>query len=81
MKKKGLIIAGIILIILAIAFVIYFKFSQSASFSITPDYPIKINLVPGAEAKTSIKIKVRKANPQVFSGVQKATNLVDTLKK
>jgi len=56
MKKKGLIIAGIILIILAIAFVIYFKFSQSASFSITPDYPIKINLVPGAEAKTSIKI-------------------------
>lgn len=57
MKKKWLIIAGIILIILALAIGIYFKFSQaSPSFSVSPDYPIKMNLVPGAEAKTSIKI-------------------------
>ncbi len=55
-KKKGLIIAGIILILLALAIVIYFKFSNSPDFKITPDYPIKMNLVPGAEAKTSIKI-------------------------
>ncbi|MEK6817209.1 MAG: hypothetical protein AABX80_00240, partial [Nanoarchaeota archaeon] len=56
MKKKGWIIAGIILIILALALVIYFKFSNSLDFKITPEYPIKMNLVPGAEAKTSIKI-------------------------
>ncbi|MEK6823773.1 MAG: hypothetical protein AABY06_01945 [Nanoarchaeota archaeon] len=56
MKKRGLIIAGIILIILALAIGIYFKFSSSSDFSITPDYPIKMNLVPGAEAKTLIKI-------------------------
>ncbi len=56
MKKRGLIIAGIILIVLASAFVIYFKFSNAPDFKITPDYPIKMNLVPGAEAKTSIKI-------------------------
>ena len=55
-KKKGLIIAGIILIILAVAVGIYFKFSQSPSFNITPDYPINMNLVSGAEARTSIKI-------------------------
>ena len=56
MKKKGLIIAGIILIILVIALGIYFKSSQPASFKITPDYPINLNLVSGAEARTSIKI-------------------------
>ena len=55
-KKKGLIIAGVILIVLAVAIGIYFKFSQSASFNITPDYPINMNLVSGAEARTSIKI-------------------------
>ena len=55
-KKKGLIIAGVILIVLAVAIGIYFKFSQSASFNITPDYPINLNLVSGAEARTSIKI-------------------------
>lgn len=56
-KKRGLIITGIILIILASAFVIYFKFYSSPNFiGISPDYPIKMNLVPGAEAKTSIKI-------------------------
>ncbi len=55
-KKKGLIITGIILIILALAIGIYFKFSNLPDFSIAPDYPIKMNLVPGAEAKTSIKL-------------------------
>ncbi len=56
MKKRGWIIAGIILIVLALAFVIYFKLSNSPDFKITPDYPIKMNLVPEAEAKSSIKI-------------------------
>src|SRR3989338_6710573 len=55
-KKKGLIIAGVILIVLAVAIGIYSKFSQSASFNITPDYPINLNLISGAEARTSIKI-------------------------
>ncbi len=56
-KKKGLIIAGIILIILALAIGIYFKFYQPfSSFSVSPDYPININLAPGTETRTSIKI-------------------------
>jgi len=55
-KKKWWIALIVILILLAVAMVIYFKFSQSKSFSITPDYPINLNLVSGAEARTSIKI-------------------------
>ena len=56
MKKKGWIALIVILIVLAIAIGIYFKFSQPASFKITPDYPINLNLISGAEARTSIKI-------------------------
>src|SRR3989338_5731418 len=55
-KKKWWIALIVILILLAVAMVIYFKFSQPKSFSITPDYPINLNLVSGAEARTSIKI-------------------------
>ena len=65
-KKKGLIIAGIILIVLAVAIGIYFKFSQSASFNITPDYPINLNLISGAEARTSIKITNNEKEPHNF---------------
>src|SRR3989344_6897490 len=56
MKKKGWIALIVILIVLAVAVGIYFKFSQPASFKITPDYPINLNLISGAEARTSIKI-------------------------
>src|SRR3989338_3730898 len=56
MKRKGWIALIVILIVLAIAIGIYFKFSQPASFKIIPDYPINLNLVSGAEARTSIKI-------------------------
>ncbi|MDP2672810.1 MAG: hypothetical protein Q8O84_03290 [Nanoarchaeota archaeon] len=56
MKKKGWIALIVILILLTVAVGIYFKFSQPASFSVTPDYPINLNLVSGAEAITSIKI-------------------------
>ncbi len=56
MKRKGWIALIVILIVLAVVVGIYFKFSQPASFKITPDYPINLNLVSGAEAKTSIKI-------------------------
>ena len=65
-KKKGLIIAGVILIVLAVAIGIYFKFSQSASFNITPDYPINLNLISGAEARTSIKITNNEKEPHNF---------------
>lgn len=56
MKKKWGIVFGI-LIVLALAVGIYFKFYNAPEFSVTPDYPIKINLVPGAEAKATITIK------------------------
>src|SRR3989344_188275 len=65
-KKKGLIIVGVILIVLAVAIGIYFKFSQSASFNITPDYPINLNLISGAEARTSIKITNNEKEPHNF---------------
>lgn len=57
MKKKGWIIAAASLVILVLVVGIYFKiFYNPLNFSLSPDYPIKMNLVPGTEAQTSIKI-------------------------
>lgn len=80
MKKRGRIIAGIILIILVLAFVIYFKFSPSPSFKITPDYPINLNLVSGAEARTSIKITNNEKEPHNFKigGLNEIASLSET---
>lgn len=58
MVKKGVkgAILTAVLIILAVAGALYFKFYPTSGFSVSPDYPIKMDMVPGAEAKTSIKI-------------------------
>ena len=55
-KKRWWIALIIVLIILAVAVGIYFKDNQQKSFIIYPDYPININSVSGAEARTSVKI-------------------------
>ena len=54
-KNFGVVIVIAVLVILA-AGGIYMKFYSPQSFGINPDYPINMYLIPGAEAKTSIKI-------------------------
>ncbi|KHO54984.1 MAG: hypothetical protein QT10_C0008G0036 [archaeon GW2011_AR19] len=82
MKRKGWIALIVILIVLAIAIGIYFKFSQPASFKITPDYPINLNLISGAEARTSIKITNNEEEPHnfkiEFTGTDEIASLSET---
>ena len=82
MKKRWWIALIVILIILAIALVIYFKSSQPASFNITPDYPINMNLISGAEARTSIKITNNEKESHNFKleflGLDKIASLSET---
>ncbi|MEK6845011.1 MAG: hypothetical protein AABX44_02025 [Nanoarchaeota archaeon] len=81
-KKRGLIAVGIILIVLAVAIGIYFKFSQPASFGITPDYPINMNLISGSDAITSIKITNNEKESHdfkiEFSGLNEIASLSET---
>lgn len=66
MKKRWWIIALVILIIIAAAIGIYFKFYQPLSFSVSPDYPINMNLAPGTETRTSVKITNNEDEPHNF---------------
>lgn len=64
--KKWVIALIVILIALAVAIGIYFKDYQAVDFRVTPDYPINMNLVSGAEARTSIKITNNEDEKQDF---------------